>query len=135
MKRAITALGLAHGLGLMVAGGAAHAAEQVAQARANSYQVANGCGYPVRVLVHLVDPERGWRTFGWYTLENGAKTKALKTRNRYVYHYAEAIEGKRPIGSARSDGTRRVRVGAEVYPMIRINLGRRFRSFTKTLCK
>lgn len=107
---------------------------QIAQAgKASTFVLENGCKTPVRALVHLVDPARDWRTFGWYTIEPGGKTKPHETRNRYVYYYGETADGARKFDKG-GDGTRRVRVGAEVYTMVRVDLGERFRAYTQKLC-
>ena len=109
-------------------------AAQLAAARSNVYRVANRCKHPIRVLVHLVDPVRGWRTHGWLKLQPGQKGPAYKTVNRYVYYYAESADGKTVYNTSRS-GTRNIRVGAKIYKMGRINMGRRFRDYTQTICR
>ena len=107
---------------------------QLAQAgRANAYSVANKCTYPIRALVHLVDPVRGWRTHGWVSLKPGEKSKGFATRNRYVYFYAESLDGKTVLNDSR-DGQRNIRVGEKIYPMGRTNIGPRYRKYTKTFC-
>ncbi len=108
---------------------------QLGQAgRANAFSVANKCTYPIRALVHLVDPVRGWRTHGWVSLKPGEKSKGFATRNRYVYFYAESLDGKTVLNDSR-DGQRNIRVGEKIYPMGRANIGPRYRKFTKTFCR
>ena len=108
---------------------------QLAQAgRANAYSVANKCSYPIRALVHLVDPVRGWRTHGWVSLKPGEKSKGFATRNRYVYFYAESLDGRKVLNASR-DGQRDIRVGEKIYQMGRTNIGPRYRKFTKTFCR
>ncbi|MHA1536128.1 MAG: hypothetical protein ACTSUD_01115 [Alphaproteobacteria bacterium] len=138
--------GLARGLGLaailaaaMVTQSAAASGAsfegQLAQAgRTNAYSVANKCTYPIRALVHLVDPVRGWRTHGWVSLQPGQSSKGFATRNRYVYFYAESLDGKTVLNASR-DGQRRIRVGEKIYQMGRTNIGPRYRRFTKSFCK
>jgi len=116
-------------LASLLAGGAAQAA-----AATNEYRIQNKCGYPVRALVHMVDAQRGWRTFGWYDLRPGETTKFLETPNRYVYYRVQKADGAlAPSGAA--DGSRQIRVGAEVVEMHRVNLGQQFRKFTHTFCR
>lgn len=108
---------------------------QLAQAgRANAYSVANKCAYPIRALVHLVDPVRGWRTHGWVNLKPGEKSEGFATRNRYVYFYAESLDGKTVLNASR-DGQRDIRVGEKIYQMGRTNIGPRYRKFTKNFCR
>lgn len=117
------------------AAGSAPGEAQLAQAgRANAYSVANKCTYPIRALVHLVDPVRGWRTHGWVSLKPGESSKGFATRNRYVYFYAESLDGTKVLNDSR-DGKRDIRVGEKIYPMGRTNIGPRYRKFTKTFCR
>jgi len=122
---------------IAVQSGTASSAErkiQLAQAGGgNAYAVANKCAYPIRALVHLVDPVRGWRTHGWVSLKPGEKSKGFVTRNRYVYFYAVSADGKNVLNASR-DGRRNIRVGEKIYPMGRTNIGPRFRKYTKTFC-
>jgi hypothetical protein len=110
-----------------LASGAAFAAST------NEYRIHNKCRYPVRALVHMVDAQRGWRTFGWYDLKPGERTKFFPTPNRYVYYLVRKADGALAPSGA-SDGSRQIRVGAEVLEMHRINLGKQFRKFTHTFC-
>ena len=129
--------GIVAGL-IAVQSGAASSApsqEQLAQAgRANAYSVANKCTYPIRALVHLVDPVRGWRTHGWVSLNPGEKSKGFATRNRYVYFYAESLDGTKVLNDSR-DGQRNIRVGEKIYSMGRTNIGPRYRRYIKTFCR
>jgi len=103
-------------------------------AATNEYRIQNKCSYPVRALVHMVDARRGWRTFGWYDLQPGETTKFLETPNRYVYYRVQKADGAlAPSGAA--DGSRQIRVGADVVEMHRVNLGQQFRKFTHTFCR
>lgn len=105
-----------------------------AAANTNEYRIQNKCGFPVRALVHMVDPQRGWRTYGWYDLKTGETTQFHPTPNRYVYYRVVKADGAlAPSGS--SDGSRQIRVGAEVHEMHRVNIGKTFRKFTHTFCK
>ena len=81
-------------VGFTVFATGADAAEQIAAAaRTNQYRVQNKCSYPVRALLHMVDAQRGWRTYGWYDLEPGAMTKFHPTPNRYVYYRVQKADG------------------------------------------
>lgn len=110
------------------------ALQLAAAARTNQYQVFNKCGYPVRVLLHLVDAKRGWRTYGWYDLKPGEKTDYHPTPNRYVYYRVQKVDGAL-APSRRSDGKRHIRVGAKVHEMHRVNIGRRFQKYTHIFCR
>jgi hypothetical protein len=115
--------------GAPLAGSTAQAAEAT-----NEYRIQNKCHYPVRALVHMVDAQRGWRTFGWYDLKPGETTKYLPTPNRYVFYLVQKADGGLAPSGA-SDGSRQIRVGAEVHEMYRINLGDTFRKYTHTFCR
>jgi hypothetical protein len=110
------------------------ATDQLAAAGTNEYRVQNKCSYPVRALLHMVDAQRGWRTFGWYDLQPGAMTDYLATPNRYVYYRVQKADGAL-APSRRSDGTRHIRVGAKVHELHRINIGKQFRKFTHIFCR
>jgi len=105
-----------------------------AAANTNEYRIQNKCSYPVRALVHMVDAQRGWRTYGWYDLQPGETTKFLPTPNRYVYYRVQKADGALAPSGA-SDGSRQIRVGAEVHEMHRVNIGKAFRKFTHTFCR
>lgn len=110
------------------------AAVQIAAARTNEYRVQNKCAYPVRALLHMVDAQRGWRTFGWYDLQPGTTSDYHATPNRYVYYRVQKADGGL-APSRRSDGKRQIRVGADVHEMYRVNIGKRFRKFTHIFCR
>ncbi len=119
---------------LIAAQSAAASGAQLAQAgAANAYSVANKCAYPIRALVYLVDPVSGWLTHGWIGLKPGEKSKGFVTRNRYVYFYAESLDGKTVL-NASSEGQRKIRAGKKIYLMGRTNVGPQFRKFTKNFC-
>lgn len=107
---------------------------QLAAARTNEYRVHNKCSYPVRALLHMVDAQRGWRTFGWYDLQPGATTDYHATPNRYVYYRVQKADGAL-APSRRSDGNRHIRVGAKVHEMHRVNIGKKFRKYTHIFCR
>lgn len=105
-----------------------------AAANTNEYRIQNKCSYPVRALLHMVDAQRGWRTYGWYDLQPGEMSKFHPTPNRYVYYRVQKADGALAPSGA-SDGSRQIRVGAEVHEMHRVNLGKAFRKFTHTFCR
>jgi len=107
---------------------------QASAANTNEYRIQNKCSYPVRALLHMVDAQRGWRTYGWYDLQPGETTKFLPTPNRYVYYRVQKADGALAPSGA-SDGSRQIRVGAEVHEMHRVNIGKAFRKFTHTFCR
>lgn len=133
------ALGKGHRISAVLLIGAALAASlangvALAAANTNEYRIQNKCGYPVRALMHMVDPARGWRTYGWYDLRPGEMTKFHPTPNRYVYYRVQKADGALAPSGA-SDGSRQIRVGAEVQEMHRVNIGSQFRKFTHTFCR
>ena len=110
------------------------ASGHAAAANTNEYRIQNKCSYPVRALLHVVDAARGWRTYGWYDLQPGETTKFHPTPNRYVYYRVQKTDGTLAPSGA-SDGSRQIRVGAEVHEMHRVNIGKAFRKFTHTFCR
>lgn len=124
------------GKGLLIAAAVAAllTSGQASAANTNEYRIQNKCSYPVRALVHMVDAQRGWRTYGWYDLQPGETTKFLPTPNRYVYYRVQKADGALAPSGA-SDGSRQIRVGAEVHEMHRVNIGKAFRKFTHTFCR
>ena len=122
------------GLLIAVALAALLTSGQASAANTNEYRIQNKCSYPVRALLHMVDAQRGWRTYGWYDLKPGEMTKFHPTPNRYVYYRVQKADGALAPSGA-SDGSRQIRVGAEVYEMHRVNIGKAFRKYTHTFCK
>ncbi len=63
-----------------------------------NFRFTNNCDHPVRLAIHYLDVNHGWRSEGWWNFTPGesdrlaASGKALRTKNDTWYYYAESTD-------------------------------------------
>ncbi len=107
------------------------------------FTVKNKCSVPIRIAVSYVpiyasqpsyiggSPGSGtsWKADGWWELSPGESNYVADTENKYIYLYAESLDGALTWGEDKFG----FRYNGDFYPALEVNMGGSFTEFEQSL--